>query len=140
MTHNPEFSIVEFYLAYADVEDLMQLTESMISGLVEHLTGGLKIQYHPDGPTGECLELDFTTPWKRFDMISELEIKTGEKFPSGEELGSEETNKFLRMVCTKVGILCSIRILVCRSCMTNAVRLSCSTTSIAESPEQTLVC
>lgn len=82
--------------------DLMDLTESMISGLVEHLTGGLKIKYHPDGPNGKELELDFTTPWKRFDMLGELEKQTGEKFPSGEELGSEETNAFLRKVCTKV--------------------------------------
>lgn len=102
LTHNPEFSICEFYMAYADMYDLMDLTESMISGLVEHLTGGLKLQYHPDGPDGKVMELDFTTPWKRFDMIEELEKQTGFTFPKGEELGSEETNKFLRMVCTKV--------------------------------------
>lgn len=89
-------------MAYADMYDLMDLTESMISGLVKHLTGGLKIQYHPNGPEGEALELDFTTPWKRFDMIEELEKQTGETFPRGEELGSDETNAFLRRVCEKV--------------------------------------
>jgi lysyl-tRNA synthetase class 2 len=102
LTHNPEFSICEFYMAYADMYDLMDLTESMISGLVQHLTGGLKIKYHPNGPEGEELELDFTTPWKRFNMIEELEKQTGEKFPSGEELTSDETNVFLRRVCEKV--------------------------------------
>lgn len=102
LTHNPEFSICEFYMAYADMYDLMEMTEKMISTLVQDLTGGLKIEYHPDGPDGKVLELDFTTPWKRFDMIEELEKQTGTKFPSGEELGSEETNQFLREICTKV--------------------------------------
>lgn len=42
LTHNPEFSICEFYMAYADMYDLMDLTESLISGLVKHITGGLR--------------------------------------------------------------------------------------------------
>ncbi|SCV69653.1 BQ2448_1047 [Microbotryum intermedium] len=107
LTHNPEFSICEFYMAYADVYDIMDLTESMISGLVHHLTGGYKIQYHPNGPTGETLELDFTTPWKRFDMIEELEKQTGETFPSGTDLAGDEANAFLRRVCQKHNVDCS---------------------------------
>ena len=102
LTHNPEFSICEFYMAYADMYDLMDLTESMISGLVMHLTGGLKLQYHPEGAAGEVMELDFTTPWKRFDMIGELESKLDTKFPPGEEMASDSTNVFLRELCTKV--------------------------------------
>lgn len=108
MTHNPEFSICEFYMAYADMYDLMDLTESMISGMVQHLTGGLKIKYHPngkeskDGKEPEVMELDFTTPWKRFDMIEELEKQLDVKFPPGTELTSDATNVFLRNLCTKV--------------------------------------
>lgn len=101
-----EFSICEFYMAYADMYDLMDLTESLISGLVQHVTGGLKVKYHPNGPTGEELELDFTTPWKRFDMIEELEKQTGTKFPPGEELHTDATNKFLRELCTKHNVDC----------------------------------
>ena len=89
-------------MAYADMYDLMDMTESMISGLVQHLTGGLKLQYHPEGAGGEVLELDFTTPWKRFDMIGELESKLGVTFPPGEEMASDSTNVFLRDLCTKV--------------------------------------
>ncbi|KAM0789592.1 lysyl-tRNA synthetase [Microbotryomycetes sp. NB124-2] len=107
LTHNPEFSICEFYMAYADMYDLMDLTESMLSGLVKHVTGGYKIKYHPDGPDGKELELDFSTPWKRFDMLEELEKQTGEKFPRGEDLASEETNQFLRRLCTKHNVECS---------------------------------
>lgn len=107
LTHNPEFSICEFYMAYADMHDLMDLTESLLSGLVKHITGGYKIKYHPEGKEGPELELDFTTPWKRFDMIEELEKQLNVKFPPGNELDTPETNKFLRDLCTKHNVDCS---------------------------------
>ncbi|GAA5937025.1 hypothetical protein JCM3775_001930 [Rhodotorula graminis] len=107
LTHNPEFSICEFYMAYADMHDLMDLTESLISGLVKHLTGGYKIKYHPEGKEGPELELDFTTPWKRFDMLGELEKQLGVTFPAGTDLDSDETNKFLRDLCVKHNVDCS---------------------------------
>merc|ERR1711939_638137 len=109
LTHNPEFSICEFYMAYADMYDLMDLTESMVSGLVKHLTGGLKLKYHPEGH-GEGkpeTELDFTTPWKRFDMIGELEAQLNVKFPPGEEMASDATQKFLDDLCVKHNVECS---------------------------------
>lgn len=109
LTHNPEFSICEFYMAYADMHDLMDLTESMISGLVKHVTGSYKIKFHPEGK-GEGAkeyEIDFTTPWKRYNMIEELEKKLDVKFPPGEELASESTNQFLKDLLNKVGVECS---------------------------------
>lgn len=104
LTHNPEFSICEFYMAYADMYDLMDLTESMISGLVKEITGGYKIKYHPEGkgPGKPELDIDFSPPFKRFDMIGELENKLGVKFPPGSELHTDATNKFLRDLCQKV--------------------------------------
>lgn len=90
------------------MHDLMDLTESLISGLVKHLTGGYKIQYHPEGKEGPALDIDFSTPWKRFDMIGELEKQLGVTFPKGEELDSDETNKFLRDLCVKVPSLLSL--------------------------------
>lgn len=109
MTHNPEFSICEFYMAYADMYDLMDMTESMISGLVKYLTGGTKVTYHPKGK-GEGMpkyEIDFATPWKRFDMIEELEKQLNVKFPPGDTLHTEEANKFLRDLCAKHNVDCS---------------------------------
>ncbi len=107
LTHNPEFTICEFYMAYADMTDLMEITESMIEGLVKSLTGGkTTITYHPDGNKGQEgareLVLDFQRPWKRYDMIETLEEKLGVKFPPGETLHTDETNKFLRELCVKV--------------------------------------
>ena len=109
LTHNPEFSICEFYMAYADMYDLMDLTESMISGLIKHLTGGYKITYHPEGKGvgAKSYAMDFSTPWKRINMIEELESKLQTKFPPGEELASQSTNKFLQEQCSKAGVECS---------------------------------
>ncbi|BEJ11360.1 hypothetical protein CspHIS471_0107820 [Cutaneotrichosporon sp. HIS471] len=109
MTHNPEFSICEFYMAYADMYDLMDMTESMISGLVKYLTGGTKIKFHPKGK-GEgqpCYDIDFAAPWKRFDMIEELEKQLNVKFPPGDTLHTDEANKFLREICEKHNVDCS---------------------------------
>lgn len=110
-THNPEFSICEFYMAYADMHDLMEITESMISGLVKAVTGGYKVKYHPDGKDkaagGREFEIDFSTPWKRFDMIKELESKLGVTFPSADSLHTEESRKFLSDLAAKHNVDCS---------------------------------
>ena len=71
-THNPEFTACEFYMAYADYNDLMKLTEEMVSQMVFQITGGYKIKYHPLGQEEE-IEIDFTTPWPRISMVKELE-------------------------------------------------------------------
>ena len=46
MTHNPEFTTCEFYQAYADVYDLMDMTELMFSEMVKEITGDYVIKYH----------------------------------------------------------------------------------------------
>ncbi len=109
-THNPEFSICEFYMAYADMYDLMDITESMISGLVKAVTGSYKIKYHPDGKDvegGREYEIDFSTPWKRFDMIKELEKATNTTFPPADQLHTEETRKWLSDLAAKHNVDCS---------------------------------
>lgn len=98
MTHNPEFTTCEFYQAYADVYDLMDMTELMFSEMVKEITGDYKVTYHPDGPDGKALTLDFNRPWKRINMIEELEKVYNVKFPPGDELHTEETGKFLKQI------------------------------------------
>lgn len=109
LTHNPEFSICEFYMAYADMYDLMDLTESMLSGLVYKLNNGsYKIKYHPEGRSSDKVyELDFTRPWKRFNMIEELESQLKVKFPSGKEFeNKDKITKFLDDLCVKHNVDC----------------------------------
>ncbi|PRT54991.1 Lysine--tRNA ligase, cytoplasmic [Wickerhamiella sorbophila] len=108
MTHNPEFTTCEFYQAYADVYDLMDMTEDMISEMVKEITGSYKIQYHPEGKESDKVwELDFSRPWKRIPIIPTLEEKLGVTFPPGDQLHTEETNKFLREQLAKHKIDCA---------------------------------
>jgi len=56
--HNPEFTMLEVYQSYGNFEDMMQITEELISSLVFKLYGTYKINYQGQ-------EIDFTTPWER---------------------------------------------------------------------------
>jgi lysyl-tRNA synthetase class 2 len=106
-THNPEFTTCEFYQAYADVYDLMETTELLFSEMVKEITGSYKVEYHPDGPEGKSLEIDFSRPWKRLDMITTLEERLNVKFPPGDELHTEETNQFLQKILKDNKLECS---------------------------------
>ncbi|MCP4719874.1 MAG: lysine--tRNA ligase [Desulfobacteraceae bacterium] len=63
--HNPEFTMVEFYQAYADYEDLMDLTEEMFESIVKQVNKTAQIEYQ-----GETI--DFSKGWKRIPMIESL--------------------------------------------------------------------
>lgn len=57
--HNPEFTMLEFYVSYADYQDLIRLTEDMISSLAQELLGKTEIEYQ-----GKIINL--TPPWRRW--------------------------------------------------------------------------
>jgi len=109
LTHNPEFTAVEFYMAYADIHDVMEITEKMLSGLVKYIKGSYKFTYYPDGRTTPetSVALDFTPPFKRIEIFPELEAKLKTKFPSLDSVSLDEFEKFLDDLCVKHGVDCS---------------------------------
>lgn len=107
LTHNPEFTTCEFYMAYADMYDLMDITETLVSGMVKNITGGYKVTYHPQGADGPAVEIDFTPPFKRIQMIPELERLLKCKFPPGEVLSTQEGNDFLSQLCKANNVDCA---------------------------------
>ncbi len=63
--HNPEFTMLEFYQAYATYHDLMDLTEEMISWLADEVTGSMELVYQGQ-------PVDLSPPWKRYTMDEAL--------------------------------------------------------------------
>jgi len=91
-------------MAYADYNDLMELTEAMIAGMVKELTGGYKISYHANGVDNPPIEIDFTPPFRRIDMIEGLEAMAKLEIP--KDLSSDEANKYLIDACSKYDVKC----------------------------------
>lgn len=70
-SHNPEFTLLEYYQAFADVHDMMGMTEALVCDVLERACGTLKIPHHDR-------TLDFTPPWKRVSMLDAVSDKVGE--------------------------------------------------------------
>ena len=68
--HNPEFTMLEFYQAYADYTDVLNLTEAMIAEVVHHCTGG-------PGLTVGQVAIDFTPPFKRVRFLDAIRESVG---------------------------------------------------------------
>lgn len=77
--HNPEFTMIELYQAYADYNDMMEITENMVAYVAQEVLGTTKIKY------GEH-EIDLTPPWDRKTMTGAIQEATGIDFMQCETL------------------------------------------------------
>jgi lysyl-tRNA synthetase class 2 len=90
--HNPEFTQLEFYWAYADYQKVMELTEQMIVNVCDTVLGTRKLTY--DG-----YEIDFNPPWKRVDLRQGLIDTCGiniNLYPTGETLAKAMQEKGMK--------------------------------------------
>lgn len=97
-THNPEFTMIEWYEAYTDYNDQMERVEELVTGLVEKLHGKLQIEYK-----GKIV--DFARPWKRLSMydaiqeyggINVTDLNDDQLFDTIKKLGSDKKRTALR--------------------------------------------
>lgn len=72
-THNPEFTMLEVYTAYADYRDVMDLTEGIITSVAQNVLGKLDIQYGDK-------DINLNGPWKRIHMVDAIKEQTGVDF------------------------------------------------------------
>ncbi|SMC28965.1 lysyl-tRNA synthetase, class II [Clostridium acidisoli DSM 12555] len=104
--HNPEFTMIELYEAYADYNDMMEITENMVAYICNKVLGTTKITYQET-------EIDFTPPWRRVTMVDAVkeysgvdfnEIKTDEE---ARNIAKEKGLQFKKKLedCTKGDIL-----------------------------------
>ena len=87
--HNPEFTQLEFYMAYADYEKIMEITEQMVAEVAQKVLGTMKIQF--DGH-----EIDLTPPWNRMQIRQGLIEHAGidvHEYPDADSLALVMTEK-----------------------------------------------
>src|SRR5690625_5043176 len=71
--HNPEFTMIELYEAYADFHDIMELTANLVAHIADEVLGSTKVKY------GD-VEVDLTPKWKRMHMVDAIREYTGVDF------------------------------------------------------------
>jgi len=89
--HNPEYTLLEAYQAYADYQDIMELTESMVAQAAQDVLGSCTVVYQGNA-------IDLSPPWQRVKMADAVTERAG---VAPEELQTEET---VRNACARLGL------------------------------------
>lgn len=85
--HNPEFTMIELYEAYADYKDIMALTENMIAHIAQEVLGTQVVNYQGH-------EVDLTPQWRRVSMVDAVKEVTGVDF--GVQMTNEDAHKLAK--------------------------------------------
>lgn len=100
LTHNCEFTSIELYWRNADYIDLMKMNEDLFKKLILEINKSYKLII------SNKVTIDFELPFKKIDMIPELEKMTGKKFPDPSTFNTKEFNEFLNKICNDNNIEC----------------------------------
>lgn len=92
LTHNPEFTACEFYMAYGDYNDLMVMTEDMISEMVFEMFNKYEIEYHPEKKEERPDKkiINFSKPYRRIDILEELNNQMKQRIANWNDSNIEE--------------------------------------------------
>lgn len=97
--HNPEFTMIEFYMAYHDYHDLIDLTEDLFRKMALEVLGDTRIHYGKDGEPG--LDIDFAKPFDRLTMKESI-VKYGSSL--GITMEDLENEDKCRELCKKLHV------------------------------------
>jgi lysyl-tRNA synthetase class 2 len=89
--HNPEFTMMELYQAYANFEDMMDINEDLVNALVKEITGKEDIEYQEE-------KISFKKPWTRLTYLAAVKKYTGEDFSQVKD------EKEAKALAKKIGV------------------------------------
>jgi lysyl-tRNA synthetase class 2 len=110
-THNPEFTLCEYYAAYEDYEAAAAQLQIILNEIATQVTGSSRVAMHVDSELE--VEVDFSLPFERIDVWSEIERQLSTRFPNeslrsllpaADQLDDESAHRQLSSLCDRLDI------------------------------------